>query len=324
MIPSPRKILKIPLAIQPVRRLIRARKKKQVTIMMYHGVTPTPLPVYNWCHIPVHEFREQIQFLSATYRVLPLTEVVTRLERRQPLPDYTACVTFDDGFRNVLTTAYPVLTEYRIPFTVFVITGLAETGLIPWPEQLFDALTRTRRESLILMGHRLPLATGVERGSAFSIVLNHLRTLRADHKVAVLSDLLSELGPGDAQSDTSSFSTLTWADIAELASSGLTQFGAHSDTHEILARCSAERMYTEIMSSRAKLHDRLGNAELFAYPNGDYNPMIQQMVRVAGFRAAVTTMHGLNSLDADLYELKRVGIGSGISAWRFETAILGL
>ena len=96
----------------PVARRTRARA---LAVVMYHGVTAEPLPVENWCQLDVEEFARQIEFLAASYTLMPLREVVDRLERGAPLPKFPAVLTFDDGFRNVLTTAYPVLEKYWAP-----------------------------------------------------------------------------------------------------------------------------------------------------------------------------------------------------------------
>src|SRR5437016_1514259 len=110
-----RRVLAVPCRFPAGRRLARRVRSRRLAILMYHGVTAEPLPVFNWCQLHAAEFEKQVGLLSCEYQVLPLTEVVDRLGRRAPLPDRTACLTFDDGFRNVFTTAYPILKRYQVP-----------------------------------------------------------------------------------------------------------------------------------------------------------------------------------------------------------------
>ena len=53
---------------------------------MYHGVSAWPLPVFNWCQLPLAEFEQQLEYLHANYVVLPLREVIEPMDRSAPLP----------------------------------------------------------------------------------------------------------------------------------------------------------------------------------------------------------------------------------------------
>ena len=55
-------------------------------ILMYHGVTRTAPPVFDWCQLPAESFERQLAFLARHCRVLPLAELVGRLRRGSPCP----------------------------------------------------------------------------------------------------------------------------------------------------------------------------------------------------------------------------------------------
>src|SRR5262249_35549167 len=129
----------------PLARCLRARS---AAVIMYHGVTAEPLPVPNWCQLDAAAFAQRIEFLASHYTVLPLLEVVNRLDRKQPLPRRSAVITFDDGFRNVLTPALPVLQRYQLPATVFLVTGLIGTRQPAWPDCLFFAVMQSIQASI--------------------------------------------------------------------------------------------------------------------------------------------------------------------------------
>jgi hypothetical protein len=81
-------------------------------ILMYHGVTPEHIdPMVESAHVPAKLFRAQIRYLTSRYRIVPLAELVERLERGAPIPDDWAVLTFDDGYRNNLTCARQILRE---------------------------------------------------------------------------------------------------------------------------------------------------------------------------------------------------------------------
>lgn len=81
--------------------------------------------------MPVSRFERQMRMLRSSTEVVGLTDGLARLAAGQPTRDLVA-VTFDDGYREVYTRAWPVLRDLRIPATVFLPTGFME-GTSPAP-----------------------------------------------------------------------------------------------------------------------------------------------------------------------------------------------
>lgn len=313
-----RTILKSDLARRAARAALRPRR---ATILMYHGVTRDPLPVYNWCHLPADEFRRQAEYVARNYRVLPLPEVADRLRDDRPLPDGAACITFDDAFRGVARHAAPVLESLHMPYTVFVVGSLADRGAPPWAEALFAVLLASPARAIEWRARRRAVGTPGERASFYEQAIAVLTRLPRDERAAELEALKAALGNPDA--DTELFSTMTRDELRALTSSGLCRLGAHSHTHEILTSCSETQMRDELGASRQAVRDEPGFADLFAYPNGDYNAAVARAVREAGFAGAVTAEHRLCRAGDDPFEIPRVGIGAGLPMSVFECRVLG-
>jgi peptidoglycan/xylan/chitin deacetylase (PgdA/CDA1 family) len=82
--------------------------------------------------------------------------------------------------------------------------------------------------------------------------------------------------------------------------------GAHTCNHPRLSLLSSEQAKEEIVAGKKKLEDRFGlPVEHFAYPYGDYNQTIVELVREAGFKTACTMHRGINAPDTSRLELKR-------------------
>ena len=82
--------------------------------------------------------------------------------------------------------------------------------------------------------------------------------------------------------------------------------GAHTCTHPRLSRIPRARAKEEIVSCRKKLEDLFGvSIEHFAYPYGDYDEAVADLVREAGFKTAVTMDRGVNQGNMDPFRLKR-------------------
>ncbi len=303
-----------------LRCALRSARRRQVAILMYHGVTDQPLPVYNWCHMPLCEFSEQMAFLAATYHPLPLSEVAERMADGRPLPDLTVCITFDDGFRNNLTNALPVLRKHSIPCTVFVSTALPDTGQPPWPEQVFSAIIHTNKPCMKFGGNTLSLASTADRVTTYYALMRVLKPLPPAEREAEQASALRQLSGGPADP---AFATMTWPEITEFARNDLVRIGSHGHTHEILTLCTPERQKDELARSRNALRERLGYCDMLAYPNGNHSHSVRQMSRELGYLAAVATEHRLVSPGDDLFALNRLGIGAGWPLRKFEVKILG-
>lgn len=104
-----------------------------VPILAYHSVRNTA-DTYS---IPEAEFENQLRYLAANgYTVISLNEMLEGFAGKAVLPERPVVLTFDDGYRDNYTTAFPILQKYKMKATVFIITGsVGEAGYLRW-EQL--------------------------------------------------------------------------------------------------------------------------------------------------------------------------------------------
>jgi peptidoglycan/xylan/chitin deacetylase (PgdA/CDA1 family) len=90
-------------------------------ILEYHNVSTTTAADSS---ISPANFRAQMEFLRDNdFSVLPLEQVIKSLKDGTALPSKTAVITFDDGYRSVYESAFPLLKSFGWPFTIFVTTG---------------------------------------------------------------------------------------------------------------------------------------------------------------------------------------------------------
>ncbi|MDU0353251.1 polysaccharide deacetylase family protein [Paraglaciecola aquimarina] len=86
-------------------------------ILVYHHVsTETPSST----SVSPEVFAEHMQYLADNYQVLPLKTVITKLQQKQPLPDKSVVITFDDGYKNIYQNAHPILKKHNFEYTIFV------------------------------------------------------------------------------------------------------------------------------------------------------------------------------------------------------------
>lgn len=99
-----------------------------VPILMYHAVLPIDATAKVRGTVPLAVFRDQIGWLARRgYRALTLDDVADRLEGKGDARGRPVAITFDDGYRCVLEHAFPVLAEFGMTATLFVVTGAVGT-----------------------------------------------------------------------------------------------------------------------------------------------------------------------------------------------------
>jgi peptidoglycan/xylan/chitin deacetylase (PgdA/CDA1 family) len=254
-----------------------------------------------------------LAYLTRHYEVLSLDRLLRCYEERQPVPARSVVLTFDDGFRDNLLHGLPVLKKHGVPATVFVVTGCAASGELPWPQRLGCLFQQTPRSTLaVRLGgngtppEEFPLGTAAERRRAYVRVKEFLTRQPREVRESWIARLGRELGvepPRDRM--------LSWADLQELRAAGW-GIGAHTFSHPWLARIPAAEARAELEWCRADLREQLGvERPAFCFPAGSCSAELQALVKQLGFRSAFqpNPPHRVNTLEnSHPFALGRMGL----------------
>lgn len=111
-------------------------KQYAVPILMYHSVNPVSDKERNRLIVPADVFERQMRFLKEHhYNVVSLDSLIPFLEAKKKVPSKTVAITFDDGYKDNYTYAFPVLKKYQLPATVFIIVrevGRSQGDRLSW------------------------------------------------------------------------------------------------------------------------------------------------------------------------------------------------
>lgn len=297
--------------------------RRYLSILMYHGVISEPLPLPDWCFIGVDTFRRQMRTLAGSgLEVLPIAEAVDRL-RAGGLARPAVAITFDDGYRNNVTTALPVLQEFGFPATIFLTTGLVGTQRGLWPSRIVHALATTTEMSVEMDGRRFDLSTPSARHSASADLQAMIKERHGADPSSAVAAVEQALGrPVDPPFDAESpFAIASPNDLARAAETGLIDLGAHTVSHPLLSQLTDAALAFEIDGSIAAVTRLSGRpSRSFAYPNGrpeDFDDRAVERLRACGVDIAVTTSEGANTAGADPMRLRRWHVGPGLDGLRF-------
>jgi peptidoglycan/xylan/chitin deacetylase (PgdA/CDA1 family) len=280
------------------------RRDPAFSVFTYHRVNDNRDPFFPALSTQV--FERQMQYIARHYVVLPVEDLVERMALGS-VPRNAVAITFDDGYRDNLTHAAPILARYHLPATIFLATGFIATGEVPWYDRLATAVKLSARAHVALSsGDDLSLETEAARVAALGRSQAYFKSRPEPVFKDELEACLDRLGGADRPSAKNAM--LSWDDVHALRGLGF-RVGAHTVNHPILSRVSLERARAEIIDSQRAIRAACGvTARAFAYPNGgaaDYTPAVVELVREAGFTCAVTTRFGVNTARTSPWELRR-------------------
>ncbi len=249
------------------------------------------------------------------YRLLGLDDAMSELRiggRTDAAP--FAVLTFDDGYRDQMDHAVPVLTRHEAPFTLYVTPGFAERRARLWWVELEEAVRNASTIDVEIGGTSiaLPAASPEEKQAAFTLLYRRLKACSEEELLLVIGRL-AQAWEVDQDRIVDEL-CMGWSEIEALARNPLVTIGAHTMTHPRLARVGEADMRTEVGASRSVLEDRLARPVVhLAYPVGDAGSAGSREFRAAsdfGFASAVTTRPGLiyPAHSAHMTALPRVSI----------------
>jgi peptidoglycan/xylan/chitin deacetylase (PgdA/CDA1 family) len=209
-----------------------------------------------------------------------------------------ACLTLDDGYRDNLEFAYPILKRHAVPFTVYVPTSFPDRAGELWWLALEAIIARQNRIELAMNGEvrRLDCGSPAEKQQIFDAVYWWLRSLSTEDAMrSVVRDLASRYAV-DIHGICDEL-CMTWDEIARLAADPLVSIGAHTVSHSRLGKISEEAARDEMRSGAAAIEAALGvRPRHFSYPVGDptsAGPREFALARELGFLTGVTTRPGM-------------------------------
>jgi peptidoglycan/xylan/chitin deacetylase (PgdA/CDA1 family) len=181
-----------------------------------------------------------------------------------------------------------------------------------------DQTNKTRQTSQLVKPHKSVVIT-FDDGymDNYESALPILREYNFPATVFVVSSLVGKTNNWMRADGYPEKPLMGWHEIEKMKGNGIT-VGSHTVNHYQLSHLSLEDAKREIEDSKKFLEDKLGiPINHFAYPHGDMNESIMNMVKEAGYRTACLTRSGFNSKELNLFELRRLEIYGTDSIWQF-------
>lgn len=308
----------------------RALRGKAV-VLMYHRVLDDAERAASASHpalvVSRRTFERQMRWLRGWFSVLSLEEFARQVERGEPFARPSCLVTFDDGWRDNYTNAFPALRREGLPALIFLpFAYIGDTRLF-WQEALTHLLLRLARDC----GRRQTGVDGIEelfrragletipggseedRRGEVACAVARMKSVPVAETERLVGDLAAAAGVEMCElARIDGF--MSWQQVEEMSRAGIA-FGAHGVNHRLLTQVGDEEVEAEIGGSREALAGRFpGTVPTFSYPNGYLTPDVVEKVRGAGYRLAFTTTRGPVGPGGDPLLVRRLNVHESVTA----------
>jgi peptidoglycan/xylan/chitin deacetylase (PgdA/CDA1 family) len=270
---------------------------KRARILMYHNFRdPSDADTDA---VSTVMLREQFEYLSRHFKVVPLSRLAERLRAGEPLGNRTLALTIDDGRHNFYEFLFPLLKEFKIPATFFVVSSFIRGQDWIWTDK-------------VLWLSKKPMAPKDLGPQNIDEYFRGLNRMRPESRRATIEALAQSMNVSFPKEPPSEYAPCTWNELREMIDSGLVEIGSHTASHPILSSLSDEESWRELSASRAEIGEGTGvEVVSFCFPNGkseDYRLSHLDQLKAAGYTSAVVTQSGLADFASNVYELPRIGV----------------
>ncbi len=291
-------------------RIIRSLASGSILNIMYHGVTRENSNYFSPRHISSDQFERHLKYFSREFDVISISEAFDYLRNGYRPERKTITISFDDGYRNNLYTALPLLEKYNMKATFFISGICTEEMKIRalWTDIISCLRYFHKNEAIELGDNKFKDFTGIESKTSLGDFLSLCG-------ISELADNLNYLiTTYNVEKEINSLPEDLWkllerSEITELSDSGIADIGSHCHSHYKMEAIDISDARRELQISRDALRQVTGKEiKSVAYPFGSYNMLIKDEAGKMGYENQIAVNYIYPEDVNDLRILNRHGI----------------
>ncbi len=308
-------------------------------ILLVHGVMDSDAPS-TWVPLRPQLGRRRLEaclrLLSKHYRFVSLDDAVDMITGRTCVRPYSLVLTFDDGYRNNIKYALPMLRRYGVPATFFLVTGHIEHRKPLWFDRLDYALQQVpvdgREVQIGQQTIRLRASTRAALRASYKGLRDAAKALSGPdtEMLQQIEDMAAGLEAESGRKLADIFenddwaAVLTWEEIRAAAGRDVS-FGSHTVDHLRLGLVDAEIVRDQLIRSKEMIEARVGQpCRHLCYPDGSFAQQVTEIARACGYVSAVTTIEDVNRVGDDPMSLCRINLSESGSITETLAEVCGL
>jgi peptidoglycan/xylan/chitin deacetylase (PgdA/CDA1 family) len=228
-------------------------------------------------------FEAQLRHLSARYRVVPASELLSAVQSRRRGERFPVAITFDDDLPSHARDAMPILKRVGVPATFFVSGASLNGPFSFWWERVERAMDRGALSEAELR-EMVPAQSGArDRRGELRRIAEDIELMAPDERESLSEELGKRAGPDPPDAG------LREADLRALVDSGF-EIGFHTLRHPNLASLDGPQLELAMTEGRERIAAAIGRElSSIAYPGGKWDQRTPEAARAAGYRLGFTT-----------------------------------
>jgi peptidoglycan/xylan/chitin deacetylase (PgdA/CDA1 family) len=283
-------------------------------ILLYHGVDLKSSTKYNYRFISDENFKKQLVFFKKHFNIIQVEDVFNgNYNKKVP----NIALSFDDGYENWYTIAYPILKKLNIPASFYITTNEESPYPFLWTD-FIDIASKLTKAPVEIAGNQF-------NSNKWGIYTNNTgKTLKAFLKEKEFKFKAIAINAFQKIIDINAFnhSSLYWKLLSEvqinkLANDPLFSIGSHGKLHNNLGNISIENAQKELVDSKRKL-ESISQKEIkeIAFPDGCYNREVLGLAEKIGYKYQLACNYLFEEDVNDIRVYDRKGIYSHIGHYQ--------
>lgn len=281
----------------------------KVAILYYHRINELRAD-YNLTNVKPANFEDQMKGLLDNYDVVSIDDIYDGSAFKR---DRNAvAITFDDGYKDVLNNAAPLLEAYGFKFTCLVTTKNIGIDKENWTDVVtqvaFEPNFFNEKCELLVNGERQEFKTDtIENRVLFYRSLQHIfKGATYEEWDDITNEICAWAGVSLLARDA--YRVMDADDIKRIIKMGGV-IGSHTVSHPFFSYLSNDEIKNEVFESKRTLEKIIGKeVYIFSYPFGDAPKRARAILDDCGYKITMTSNRGVTTHESDVMYLPRIGV----------------
>lgn len=263
-------------------------------------------------------FEKHLKFYKSNFDIITIDELNAIKKSNIKLNNRLALITFDDGYIDNYTLAYPLLKKYQVPAVFFIATDFIEKEIIPWWDEIAFLIQNSNQKILQLEHWENPiLLTSQSKDEHIKKVLQLIKLDSSKPMSEKIINLKTALNLKSDYMPPHKDLFMSWKMLKEMQDNGMT-IGSQSCSHSIMSHLSVKEQKHEAAHSKKLLSEQMEkDIACFAYPVGGasaFTEVTEKILEESGYTLGFSFIAGINRVINDhSFHLKRFSVAGNSS-----------
>jgi peptidoglycan/xylan/chitin deacetylase (PgdA/CDA1 family) len=293
----------------------------------YHRIGEANLTEYdpNVYSCDEANFTEHMQYINKHFTVVTLDDIAEILKGKITEKRY-ALITFDDGYIDNYSKAFPILLKNKISATFFLATNFINNSEIPWWDriaylirhaQVDEVKLKNWPDSVVLC--KANIANSIKQ------VLELVKVNNGSTIAEVIAELEQKLQIPNTELTSKKSLFMTWDMAREMNDAGM-DFGSQTCSHRIMSHLSIDEQDHEAKASKELIEKELNSSiKAFAYPVGGKDSFTADTIEIIKiyYQVSFSFISGINtSKHLNEFSIERISVDSNCNATQLSHKLL--